>query len=329
MTKLYLDGILIAHEWHDLNGDHAIDQEEAAQMSDAELGEVLMMALDRDANIGWHGQVDEYSNHHHEFFNALPTERIVALFRQGYVEDHYLYSFEAAGLDKFIAGMELVLQGEAGYFLADQYFNGAELIPERALQVFEALEEEYPQYAKSRLDQAVEISKVETELDLNTGTVTSQVSTASQIISPQKIQELQAAMDALSGATPNAREVEGPPEIYSIKGIENIPDREEFNRKVLGEKISPVLVVWGDPACPACASAKPFVQTLQKKFSGGLKIVIMDVSQNEDLGSAHNLIGVPSFTLYQYGEVKQQVSGLDQEAIMKMLETYVPKVQQL
>ena len=65
--------------------------------------------------------------------------------------------------------------------------------------------------------------------------------------------------------------------------------------------------------CNPCKEMHPILKSLKKKFGNNLKILKINVDNNKALSNKFNVKGVPSYILFQKGEIKWRKSGLVKE----------------
>lgn len=72
---------------------------------------------------------------------------------------------------------------------------------------------------------------------------------------------------------------------------------------------TPVLVDFYATWCGPCHAVAPTLETLAKEYSGQLKIIKIDVDKNPQLAQQFNVRGVPTFVLFEKGNVLWRGSG--------------------
>lgn len=92
-----------------------------------------------------------------------------------------------------------------------------------------------------------------------------------------------------------------------------------FKREVLEADV-PVLVDFWTSWCPPCKMVEPVVEELAVEYNGRLKVGKLHVDQNPKTASRYQIMGVPTFVLFQAGEILQQRTGAQSKAqLMQML----------
>jgi thioredoxin 1 len=90
----------------------------------------------------------------------------------------------------------------------------------------------------------------------------------------------------------------------------DIPKLEEaaFETEVLNSPL-PVLVDFTAVWCGPCKMLDPVVMQLSQDWSGKVKIVKLDVDDNNNLAVQYGVMAVPTLILFVNGKVVQRVSG--------------------
>ena len=70
-----------------------------------------------------------------------------------------------------------------------------------------------------------------------------------------------------------------------------------------------VLVDFWSPSCFYCAQMNPLIDQLALEQSGTLKVVKMNVAEDQRLAFQFGVKGVPHFILFNKGSVVKQISG--------------------
>ena len=84
---------------------------------------------------------------------------------------------------------------------------------------------------------------------------------------------------------------------------------ETFDAEVLKSTL-PVLVDFWSPRCGHCKMANPRVELLANDFNGKLKVVKLNVDENEKTTSDYGISSIPTFILFKAGQKLDQTHGL-------------------
>lgn len=85
-------------------------------------------------------------------------------------------------------------------------------------------------------------------------------------------------------------------------------DQEDFPKDVL-ESDLPVLVDFTATWCGPCKMLDPIVRQLAQDWEGRVKVVKLDIDENQDLTMQYQVMGVPTLILFVEGKPVQRVSG--------------------
>ena len=84
-----------------------------------------------------------------------------------------------------------------------------------------------------------------------------------------------------------------------------------FQEIIKGE--TPVLVNFHADWCKPCKEMHPKLKIVKQNFGTNLKILKINVDKNQALSDKFNVKGVPTFILFQKGEIKWRKSGIIEE----------------
>ena len=84
-----------------------------------------------------------------------------------------------------------------------------------------------------------------------------------------------------------------------------------FQEIIKGE--TPVLLDFHADWCKPCKEMHPKLKSVKQNFGSNLKILKINVDKNQSLSVKFNVKGVPTFILFQKGEIKWRKSGIIEE----------------
>lgn len=91
--------------------------------------------------------------------------------------------------------------------------------------------------------------------------------------------------------------------------IQNVTDRD-FKTEVLeASKTQPVLVDFWAEWCRPCHMIAPAVEAIANQFQGRLKVVKLNVDENNQSAGEFNIRGIPTLLLFKNGQVADQLVG--------------------
>jgi thioredoxin 1 len=85
-------------------------------------------------------------------------------------------------------------------------------------------------------------------------------------------------------------------------------NQADFPKDVL-ESDLPVLVDFTAAWCGPCKMLEPVVKQLAQDWDGRVKVVKLDIDENQDLTMQYQVMGVPTLILFVKGQPVQRVSG--------------------
>ena len=78
----------------------------------------------------------------------------------------------------------------------------------------------------------------------------------------------------------------------------------------------PVLIDFWAPWCGPCKAIAPVLDELAKDYAGRLKIVKMNVDDNQTTPSKFGVRSIPNLLLFKGGQVKEQIVGAVPKAVL-------------
>ena len=91
-----------------------------------------------------------------------------------------------------------------------------------------------------------------------------------------------------------------------------------FDEMVLKSDL-PVLVDFWAPWCGPCRALAPVLEELAKDMEGQVRIVKVNVDENQALPSKFAIRSIPTLILFNKGEVQEQITGGLPKAALKDL----------
>jgi len=98
---------------------------------------------------------------------------------------------------------------------------------------------------------------------------------------------------------------------------------ETFQEEVINAS-SPVLVDFTAVWCGPCKMLAPIVVELAEEWAGQVKVVKLDVDDNQSIDMQYQVMGVPTLALFEGGELKERLTGFrPKNQILKKLSPHI------
>ena len=81
-----------------------------------------------------------------------------------------------------------------------------------------------------------------------------------------------------------------------------------FQAEVI-ESDLPVLVDFWAPWCGPCRMVSPVIEEIAKERGEALKVVKMNIDENNETAIAYNVLSIPTLMVFNHGEVAKTVIG--------------------
>src|SRR3989338_890458 len=82
---------------------------------------------------------------------------------------------------------------------------------------------------------------------------------------------------------------------------------DNFDTEINGGK--PVLVDFWAEWCGPCKAVSPIVDQIATEYAGKLKVVKVNVDDNQDLASRYGIMSIPTLLFLKNGEEKDKIVG--------------------
>ncbi|QNO14405.1 thioredoxin [Alkalicella caledoniensis] len=83
---------------------------------------------------------------------------------------------------------------------------------------------------------------------------------------------------------------------------------QSFEQEVLNND-TPVLVDFWAPWCGPCKMLAPIIDELVGDYQGKVKIVKVNVDENQEIASKYGIMSIPTLILFDKGQEKDTITG--------------------
>jgi len=80
-------------------------------------------------------------------------------------------------------------------------------------------------------------------------------------------------------------------------------------KKEVEQSNVPVMVDFWAPWCGPCRMVSPVIEKLAGKYSGKIKVVKVNVDDNQELAMKYNIMSIPTIMLFKDGKALDQAIG--------------------
>ncbi len=99
--------------------------------------------------------------------------------------------------------------------------------------------------------------------------------------------------------------------------------QDQFESEVM-EEAKPVLVDFWAPWCGPCKTLGPVLEELAKDNEGRLKVVKVNVDENQDLAQKYDVMSIPTMFVFKDGQLVDSFMGaMNKQALSEKLEQYL------
>ena len=96
----------------------------------------------------------------------------------------------------------------------------------------------------------------------------------------------------------------------------------KFQEIIKGE--IPVLVDFHAEWCSPCKTMNPILKSIKKHFGDKLKIIKINVDNNQQVANKFQVKGIPTFILFQNSEILWKKSGvINESSFVEIIKSYI------
>ncbi len=106
--------------------------------------------------------------------------------------------------------------------------------------------------------------------------------------------------------------------------IRNVTDKDFQAEVIEASKTQPVMVDFWADWCRPCHLIAPAVAEIAQDYAGRLKVVKLNVDENNNSAFQFNVRGIPTLLIFKGGQVADQIVGaVPKEQITKVVDRHV------
>ncbi len=100
-------------------------------------------------------------------------------------------------------------------------------------------------------------------------------------------------------------------------------NENNFKQEVLDSPIPVLVDFWAD-WCVPCKMIEPIVEELGKEYAGKLKVVRINVDDNQNIAIQYGIMSIPSLLLFVNGKLEEQIVGaVPKRVILSKIEKFL------
>jgi len=108
------------------------------------------------------------------------------------------------------------------------------------------------------------------------------------------------------------------------ENIAKVTDKDFQAEVIEASKAQPVMVDFWADWCRPCHMLAPTVDEIAREYTGKLKVVKLNVDENNSSAFQFNIRGIPTLLVFKGGQVVDQLQGaVPKDQIQKVLQRHV------
>jgi thioredoxin 1 len=97
----------------------------------------------------------------------------------------------------------------------------------------------------------------------------------------------------------------------------------DFKQEVLNSKVPVLVDFWAD-WCVPCKMMEPVIMELERKAGGKIKVVKVNVDENQNLAAQYGIMSIPTLAIFVDGTVADKIIGaVPKRTILTKIEKYI------